>query len=202
MSDWTNPHQQHDACEFMAYLCGRLRFPDFQGDWQARCDVLGDIQCTDSGSTMQAIRLETPMAPPGLQGQGPIQIQQLIDTWTNQHAIHALRMAPHILCLQLGRFQHTPQQRYKNQDPIMIGSGHVRVPRFTGSDLQRSFVEYRISAGILHHGAFPTTGHYTAWLCAGMHQWLCDDGQAANLITNLPEYVHETVYILLAIKVN
>ena len=91
ISSWSRPQQQHDASEFSSFLCDRLRLPDFHGEWVARRVHNSFVWKTDQGSTAQAIFLEIPPPPPGLQGVGPIHVQNLINMWVSQSSIHALR---------------------------------------------------------------------------------------------------------------
>ena len=201
ISSWSRPHQQHDASEFSSFLCDRLRLPDFHGEWVARRVHNSFVWQTDQGSTAQAILLESPPPPPGLQGVGPIHVQNLINMWVSQSSIHALRRAPNIICLQLGRFLHHHAQGYKDMQPVEF-SGLVCIPLFTGNDLHRSPITYKVRAGVMHHGDLPTTGHYTAFLSAGESHWLCDDGQSAIAVKGLPDWVPGTLYMLYATKVD
>ena len=192
LSSWSRAHQQHDASEFSSFLCDRLRLPDFRGEWVARRVQNTFVWKTDQGSTAQAIFLEVPPPPPGLQGVRPIHVQNLINMWESQSSIHALRRAPNIICLQLGRFLHDNAQGYKDMQPVEF-SGLVCVTMFTGNDLHRSLVKYRVHAGVMHHGDLPTTGHYTAFLSAGESHLLCDDGQCAIAMQVLPDWVPRTL---------
>ena len=79
--------------------------------------------------------------------------------------MHFGRRAPNIICLQLGRFLHDNAQGYKDMQSVEF-SRTVCIPIFTGNDLHRSLVEYRVHPGVMHHGDLPTTGHYTAFLSA------------------------------------
>ena len=139
MSGWRQPNRQHDASEFFAYMCARLQLPDFRGEWVVRQVRHTFVWNSDMGSNSQAIMLAIPSPLPGLQSMGPIPLQQLMDIWSSQSSIHALRIAPRTICLQLGRFLHEPHSRHKDEQSIGL-SDDVCIPLFAGGDLLRGSV--------------------------------------------------------------
>ena len=114
---WRAPQMQHDAGEFLGFLCQRLGPHPLPGEWQARILHEGHSRTADTGSCQQATTLEIPNSPPGLRG-GRISLQHLISVRMHQVTIHALVTSPHFLCLQLGRFQHDSGELIKNRTPV------------------------------------------------------------------------------------
>ena len=71
----------------------------FPGNWEARCLEAGHVSALDHGVCEHAVMLQIPE-------HGPWQLQELIDEWSGQAHLHALRSAFQLLALRSNRFRH------------------------------------------------------------------------------------------------
>ncbi|CAE7603959.1 unnamed protein product [Symbiodinium sp. CCMP2592] len=110
-------------------------------------------------------------------------IQSLVDTWCRGiDRIHGLTVAPPVILLQLHRFTKQRDRVLKNHLKVQLD--HViQMPFFSGDRHNLSHRSYKLKAFIEHHGATPTSGHYTANLVNDEGSWSCDDGRAAKVKT-------------------
>ena len=126
---------------------------------------------TDSSARCQPLRLL---------GSGTANLQQAINQWHDQPAVHALQRSASIVAVQIPRFQVSSGTIEKCQQEWQI-QGTVDVPVFEGSDsLAVLWRAYRVTAAIIHEGPLPTSGHYRATLCSERgeesRQWITQDG--------------------------
>ena len=94
----TGKHQQEDAAEFITYLQEVCRIPSLQGMWSARRTA--NCKCATLDQSSLGITMSIPYA-------SSLQLQDIIDKWSNQHMKHALAHPPQIILLRMDRFRHT-----------------------------------------------------------------------------------------------
>ena len=191
---WQEPHQQHDAAEFLQFLAPLL-IPYQERQlccWQARelsershlPSSQAVAQVVDQGTlwpmTVTA-RLVPPMQSSGEdRQQSPPSLQSLLIQWRNQAARHARTAKPDWLVLQVSRFDDAG---CKLVEPAGFSEA-VYIPFFTGQSLATSSARYRVSAVIYHLGPTLLSGHYRSALCqAGSIQLVTDDGTPARQAT-------------------
>ena len=130
---WSRPHNQHDAAEFLQFLCqgSLLVRSSLEIAWQARA-LQGIEWCTqDSGQSAP------PLLPsPGNVGEDfecVVTAQSLLSKWHQQAELHAAVAPATILILQVCRFhfeadnQVVTKRRYR-----VVPSPYPDVPCFTG----------------------------------------------------------------------
>ena len=194
ISGWADSQRQHDTAEFFAYLAQKYQFPMLQGTWQARRFLDGVLEHRDSGQCTQPIVLRLPAQPPGL--PTTTQVQSLVDYWSGaSDCIVALLEVPHILLLQLDRFQRSCGRIEKRHDHIEANR-RIVVPYFSCADLTIEVAWYKLVATISHRGTQPNTGHYTSCLVQGAHIWSCDDNRGALQQDTFPMQHTSECYIL------
>ena len=93
-------------------------------------------------------------------------VQRLIDEWHEQDDLHALIRGPPILTIQAGRFDF--RQLGRNSEAVkrrfkIAPETHVVVPAFR-EGLLIEHVRYQLPSILIHWGAAPNAGHYTALL--------------------------------------
>ena len=168
LQEWAQPTRQHDAAELLLHLSTLLGPQLFEGAWESRRQELNLIRALDGGSCAAAVTLELP-------GRNDnASLQQLLQSWHHQHAIHALLHPPQLLIIRLSRFVATRRSYRKHTGQVRWGST-VNVPFFADSTLRAQEIEYQILAVVCHRGPLATSGHYTAILHQPTQAWLCDD---------------------------
>ncbi|CAE7619241.1 unnamed protein product [Symbiodinium sp. CCMP2592] len=183
IDDWGEVHRQHDVCEFLEHILQKNDYGLFQGTWQARLPTMaGETQLVDTGQCTQSIVLHMPSTYP-TPSANSLRIQSLVDTWCRGiDRIHGLTVAPPVILLQLHRFTKQRDRVLKNHLKVQLD--HViQMPFFSGDRHNLSHRSYKLKAFIEHHGATPTSGHYTATLVNDEGSWSCDDGRAAKVKT-------------------
>ena len=164
----------------------------WDGEWQARTvnnDGMPHVQYRES--TLQAIPLVL------AEGSGPHSLQELVNAWHAQADVHALSQVPQGFCLQLQRFRVSDGRTIKQQVRVSWGNT-VQVPCYvSGRTLEIQWRSYRVGTCILHHGATPTSGHYTSPM-AQANGWLrTDDHEVPQPISRITAEHEREVYALL-----
>ena len=54
----------------------------------------------------------------------------------------------------------------------------------------------------MHHGKLPMSGHYNAFISKGSCRWLCEDGQSAVQLPDLPAWSSKVVYLIYIVRVD
>ena len=109
-----------------------------------------------------------------------LQLQGVIDNWSNQHQIYALEHPPQIALLRIDRFRHTGVDTAKDRR-VVKHTPQVFLPCFQGMDLTRNTIPYAVSALVIHHWNHIRTGHYTAGLFQKSGtMWATDDGRPST----------------------
>ena len=115
-------------------------------------------------------------------------VQRLIDEWHEQDDLHAAIMGPEILTIQAGRFdyQHAGRRAGAIKRRFRVHpENYVMLPVFR-EQLHVEHVRYQLRAVLVHWGAAPDTGHYTALLYE-VHDgctFHADDNVSAVLISD------------------
>ena len=160
MRTWELPDRQHDGAEFILYLLRQLPFTagKVMTTWQARQQQDDHYVTTDQGSSAPLL-----LQPPAWACQSDdhsLSVQELINGWRDQDALHALVMPPTILTLQIGRFgfdhegARTLQHRFK-----LVPDLNIDVPVFD-PHMNAHHDRYRLRSTIVHIGVSPDSGHY------------------------------------------
>ena len=148
--NWPHLRKQHDAGEFWQHLHAALHTAVMAGEWQARLCNPYTIQ--DRGSLRGPILLR------------PLRdsLQQMVQEWQDQYAVHGLWTCPDQLCLQLCRYQ---DHRHKDRTTVMLEPGEsVHLPCFCTAEDSTAVqhVTYQVSFVVFHIGEQPSCGHYQA----------------------------------------
>ena len=172
---WKSLRTQHDAAEFMLHLINHAEPSAYIGQWQSRTE--NPLRVEETGPLNAPILLDLPGGS----------LQELIDKWSRQAAIHALTHHSGIVQRQLKRYHHSFGVTHKSQDPIAILPGDPLIlPVFADSastDLLHR--QFRVAYVIFHHGQTTTSGHYGAALSVPLgptadSEWqfqICNDGR-------------------------
>ncbi|CAE7793397.1 unnamed protein product [Symbiodinium sp. CCMP2592] len=152
---WRRLTQQHDAAEFMTHLLLCCAPEGFVGCWQSR--LTNPLQVADAGS------LAVPI-PMDLAGDN---IQDVVDRWSGQAAVHAIADHSGVLLIQLMRYAVGDAQPAKDSRHVHIAPGQsVALPIFQDSEgttvVCQTFV---IAFVVYHHGNTVHSGHYQTALC-------------------------------------
>ena len=139
---WTRPARQHDAGEFLPHLCQRTDCEPLRGGWEARKHRGRAYEVLDEQFTRPHVRLPL---------QRPFQIQEAIQHWHNQDAMHAFTHAPELLILQISRFLHTDRSIRKTRQSFDI-QRHLEVPTFVDPAGTVEQQPYKLCGGVLHIG--------------------------------------------------
>ena len=151
----------------------------YTGSWQARMLMPQHgttcLSVVDRGSAFSILALDVQSGT----------LQQQVDNWSSQYAVHALKVPCQLIMLHLKRYAQTSAGVAKDVSCIPVKADELlRVPIF-GSQLQRTYYTYQVVAMIFHTGSSLNSGHYQAALSAGeLHfgskreAWfITDDGQ-------------------------
>ena len=152
--------------------------------WQARLQTgSGDmhrLQILDQGTFFSPLILE--VCSGGL--------SRSIAAWQNQHTLHALQVASHLISMQLQRYTQRDSSYRKVQTPCNILAGElVSMPTFFSDGLQLTCQRYQLYAVVYHIGNSPYSGHYKAALSVAsdgkgnQKRWyfyIVDDGLPRN----------------------
>ena len=180
---WELPERQHDGAEFILYLLRQLPFTagKVMTTWQARQQQDDHYVTIDQGCSAPLL-----LQPPAWACQSDdhsLSVQELINGWRDQDALHALVMPPKILTLQIGRFgfdhecARTLKHRFK-----LVPDLHIDVPVF-GPQMNVHHDRYRLCSTIVHIGASPDSGHYFNTLHdADGRVMLADDNITARFV--------------------
>ena len=116
-----------------------------------------------------------------LRGDGCI-LQDVIEAWHQQEALHALLLAPECLVLQLGRFwQNDAGDICKLRHRVSLDVRTFQAPVFDLNDLTIKWQSYGVSSAVIHMGETIHSGHYKNMLYDERLQcWLADDGETAS----------------------
>ena len=111
MLGWRQPDQQHDVVEFMQFLLPRIPWLGSAFMWGARL--------IDRGGIVRPIHQPNahvlPLDPPD--GMCDSNLQNTINAWHQQYAIHGLCQAPTHLYIQLPRYRETPHNLRSTPSP-------------------------------------------------------------------------------------
>ena len=179
------------------------------GEWQSRREDPA-LRVLDTGLLHIPITMEIPV--------GSRTLQDCIEAWKLQHAIHAMCSAPDMLVLQLGRFRQTAQRRIRKYRCILTLPTHVQMPCFVDVRTRDTYsVSYKVMAGVYHLGAATSSGHYRAFLSEALSEGgsvnpgeprcvleravLTDDGHASTHIAEADfNTVLTNVYLVWLVK--
>ena len=174
MLGWRQPDQQHDVVEFMQFLLPRIPWLGSAFMWGARL--------IDRGGIVRHIHQPNahvlPLHPPD--GMCDSNLQNTINAWHQQYAIHGLCQAPTHLYIQLPRYRETPQGFVKHSIPLNLNTRDISLPVFTHPDaLEVRWQAYRITTAIVHLGPNRQQGHYraAAFLPGQSRLWYSDDNR-------------------------
>ena len=201
MRGWSQPSRQHDAAEFLQFLCGKtlINRPGIELSWRARCQegTRHPGQVTDSGSSAPLL-----LPSPGEISEDSVvgaSVQGLINKWHEQERTHAMFVPSEVLMLQLCRFHfetdgvRAVKRRYKVKPDRVI-----TVPLFV-DNLRCHSCPDRLNSYIIHLGEAPDHGHYHNVFCssAGPELFHGDDGASARQIDATEAANHsKDVYLL------
>ena len=193
---WSHPQRQHDVAEIIDFLQPRLLATSIPGSWETRQQTPGDLIYTSPVGAQRCVTL--PLNP-----QYPaFEVQELVNQWCSQSAIHALTVTPPWLFLQLPRFHyHAPGWPEKQTHAYMLTPG-INIPKFRDphcTDVE--WVPYHIIAYIQHHGNTPASGHYTTVAVQQDQYWLIDDDKDPRLMTSVQlNHLSTNAYIVLVAR--
>ena len=97
LTNWQQTHMQQDCAEVLRHILDRCRFPALTCAWEAR--VLSEAQhgqritAQDRGTVVSLTIPDDAMT-----------VQDCIDTWHQQHYVHALTTKPPLLAVMLARY--------------------------------------------------------------------------------------------------
>ena len=111
LQGWSRPQIQHDVAAFATRALTRLRSPVMYGTWCAKRE---DPHCrvVDEGP----LHLPLPIAIPAEAAT----LQECLDSWHQQDALHAVGVAPPLLALQLGRFRHRSHRHVRKYQGLLL----------------------------------------------------------------------------------
>ena len=167
-STWAMLHQQHDAGEFLHHSLEFAQAEAWHGHWEARLSNPAVVH--DTGTLHQAILLH-------MRGAS---LQELLDAWSSQFAVHAIAQHHGLIFLQLGRYAN---HHAKIRDTLRVRPGDsVAVPIFAEHSCTSLRHEtFTVVALVYHLGETVTSGHYLALLglprATGWDYLVCDDNK-------------------------
>ena len=173
LSDWQDPHLQHDVAEFALFVASVLPIACMQLRWQSRVTTDTGLEITESGRTVTLGLDLTTMQHPDVQG--------LINHWSTQVITCAFSEPPSLAVLQVARFQGAG--KYQG----LVSCPHqIFLPVFRNdSAIDVDRMQYSLQAACTHVGDQATTGHYRALLwdedCGRF--LLSEDGQSVDTIS-------------------
>ncbi|CAE6921908.1 usp-46, partial [Symbiodinium sp. CCMP2456] len=182
MQGWRRPSQQHDGVEFLEFFLGKqaeLR-AKLEVHWQARAQSSGSYIGMDGGTSVPLL-----IQPPETRLQEDmysVSVQEMVDAWHLQEAMHAALTAPQLLVIQVGRFAFDRSHgRATKRRFAVVPDIELRFPVFA-DDLHVNHSNYHLCSILVHKGLTPDSGHYQALLCGAdtSRFWLADDGEAAT----------------------
>ena len=199
--EWELPSRQHDGAEFILFLLNRLPFTadHATATWQARRTEGEAYRVTDWGRSAPLL-----LHPPARASESDCQtwsVQELLQSWKEQDALHAFSMPPGVLIVQIGRFGRTDAHaRVRKHRFELVPDFRVLVPTFT-HDMHVCESQYRLCASIVHVGSSPNSGHYfTLFHNADGCVVLADDNVRARFVEHQSEQYHRDIYILFYVK--
>ena len=201
MLDWANPHNQHDAAEFLQFLSRLFCVDQMLGTWLALQEAdSAELQTLDQGNFWP---LTLPAALPSstLPDQTYTTLQRLVILWRNQASRHAARDAsslPALFPMQVNRFDSLGNKVHT----VIKPSAAVYIPYFNAAGIHTASCRYQLQAIIFHIGATKLQGHYrVALLKDGRLQHVTDDNiGAAPPSARIEELVNQNSYIFLLSK--
>ena len=174
LSEWQDPHSQHDVAEFASFAASALLVPIncMQLHWQSRVTTDTGVEITESGQAVTLGLDLTTMAHPDVQG--------LLNHWSTQVVTCAFSEPPSLAVLQVARFQGAG--KYKG----MVSCPHqLLLPVYRDANaIAVDRMHYSLQAACIHMGAQATTGHYRAmlWDADCGHFLISDDGQSVDIL--------------------
>ena len=162
---WQRQQAQHDVTEFSSHVLKLLNPPCMQGRWQSRLQD-PNVRVCDQGTLMAPIVLCIP--------ESALCLQDCVNAWHSQLAIHGLEASSRVVLLQLGRFAYTEGGPVRKLRVRLSLGDSALLPVFSHG-LRTQWRSFKIVAGIYHLGNRPTAGHYRAFLNGSGNR-----GSAAN----------------------
>ena len=188
MTDWQEPHRQHDAAEFLMYVLGRTHFPAHDGQWAV---YRGHRHLDDSSLQTSPLILNI--------GRHKT-IQAMIQAWHQDEATSRyITAGPRIIVIQLTRFL-VQQGRIRKSTAKVPIPDTVHIPTRTGDGA--AVLSYRVVGGIYHLGPRAQVGHYRTFQlerteASELRMWVTDDGRVPALATPADEAtVRMNAYLL------
>ena len=207
MRHWRRPQEQHDAGEFASHALKHLCPASMQGRWVARiADPLP--RDVDTGPLLQPLPLPIP--------KRATTVQECVEAWHGQAAVHGLEAPTPVVLLQLGRFTGGRARARKHHHRLDVSRG-LRLPFFRGG-LDTQWCHYSVVAGVYHLGRTASSGHYRSFLinagdgaysndCEPLrysfpgHTLSTDDGRSALPVTSEDtECILRNTYLLWCIQ--
>lgn len=151
LMNWPHPLQQHDAGEYVNHVLTLFQPSAYRGEWQARHPEAPHRVC-DSGQLTAPLLIH-------LTGDT---LPDLIASWHNQYATHALHWHSGLLLLRLVRYGFDQGEAYKNRAPVYVQPGEtVAMPVFEGAEgLSVRHEAFRVVFQLFHIGERVDSGHY------------------------------------------
>ncbi|CAE7803936.1 unnamed protein product [Symbiodinium sp. CCMP2592] len=178
IQDWTAPHRQHDAAEFLQYMHSRSLFPQPDVYWQTRVEIDRHTCVEEEGNS--------PVICLSLSAAATHDTQSLINDWHTQAGTRALNGRTELVVIQLARYRDDCSKR----DDHVAHQPRLAIPTFTDDHTTSTHLLYfRLQAICIHLGMQVTSGHYQAILYDHLsgQSFLTDDNVPASLIANVSE---------------
>ena len=193
---WSHPQRQHDVAEIVDFLQPRLLITPFPGSWETRQQTPGDLICTSPVGAQRCVTLPLNLQHPAFE------VQELVNQWCSQSAIHAFNVAPPWIFLQLPRFHYRAPAWPEKQPHAYVLTHCISIPVFKDRHcIDVEWVPYRIIAYIQHHGSTPVSGHYTTVALKQDQYWLIDDDKDPRLMTSAQlNHLSANAYIVLVAR--
>ena len=151
---WRRQQAQHDVGEFAMHMLRLLNPVCMRGEWQSRVQDPA-TRTLDTGGLNAPVGLHIPVHA--------TTVQECVNAWHSQPAIHGFEATATTVIFQLGRFSHTTGGPVRKLAVRLAFGERVSLPLFADG-LQTQWTSFDIVAGIYHLGARPTSGHYRAFL--------------------------------------
>ena len=190
---WRQPHNQHDAAEFIQFLLPKLAWIGDVFSWGARLQVGGLVETVLRSGNAHILMMAT------ADGLCSSNIQLFINQWHAQAHTHGLNNAPQHLYLQLPRYRDTQDGIVKHLIPLDLNTRAIQLPIFNSQDsTEVHWKQYDITTAIVHLGPNQRAGHYrvSAFLPNNPGRWYSNDNQTAERLSAIPGEVKEQCYIL------